>query len=763
MYKKFVASFMTALMAAMTLVSPALGATALKDYPTFLGKVGDFYVVVGKNAAASDVAGAIDIAANLAQLSFKETTVTGVAAVGLTGIERKIAIPSSSAGSQIGGTGANNLPDVLRNFHFSGLKEGQFEYKGTKYSYHERVVLPTSGTNLILTHSLASQVNGTLKMRLEQNGVRYRYVFDTAIPTSTFSFSSANATSYADPLTVNVMGREFRVVAIPSTTSFDALVGSVGWVDQGSTTGLTVGDLTALVDIVYSGNQARIRVVDKDGNTQFTDLVGTGGKSFTYKGDTYNIKVLQGLTITVAGAGTNTAQLLFGKGDVEKTFDGTSGSTISEWGSDWKIGGSFGSSNNVAAGSYIEVAYNPDSIDDPKRYFEPGKKLTGPNGYFELQLAGYSPDKFAQVIIEPSGTVTVFNSTTVTTSMDTMRGLKLSLGTPAVAGTLVYGGTGYDEVYLLFNESDQAAHFNNTEALFAYKDKTSGKVVNLTAPATQSPSGVTTSVIGKVDLSYGGPGASLVNSLTFFFDANKLIANVTLNSTATVAQVALNFTNRTVASTTDVPELMLGASESVADSNDVRALVEGSVSDVSTQVASTPIVTDGGVLLYSVKSNAEANKGVVGIPPETVYGLMQFGKIGEAAPAPAAGVVKEVVAVTTAVAKLDSEVTTADNTGKHLVLVGGPCVNTLVAVLKTAGKFAYGCADWPARNFAVIEAIDGAFATGKQVVVVAGTRAEDTRLASSVLQAYATKLAGVTASKVEVTGTTLATATVTPA
>src|SRR3989344_1235632 len=119
MFKKFVASFMTALMAAMTLVSPALGATALNTYPTFLGKVGDFYVVVGAKAAASDVAGAIDIAANLAQLSYKDTTVSGTTSSGLTGTERKIIIPSDSDTGQIAGSAANNLAIKLKTFHFT--------------------------------------------------------------------------------------------------------------------------------------------------------------------------------------------------------------------------------------------------------------------------------------------------------------------------------------------------------------------------------------------------------------------------------------------------------------------------------------------------------------------------------------------------------------------------------------------------------------------------------------------------------------------
>jgi len=174
MFKKFVASLMAALMAVVTIATPALAATALNTYPTFLGKSGDFYVVVGKNAATSDVAGAIDVASNLAQLSY--TDVAGsTSSTGLTGTDRKIAIPSSSSGSYIGASSpnSNQFPATLKTYHYSALKESQFEFKGTKYNYHEQVALATSGTGLLLTHMLTSPVNGTLKMRVEQSGVEY--------------------------------------------------------------------------------------------------------------------------------------------------------------------------------------------------------------------------------------------------------------------------------------------------------------------------------------------------------------------------------------------------------------------------------------------------------------------------------------------------------------------------------------------------------------------------------------------------------------
>jgi hypothetical protein len=95
---------------------------------------------------------------------------------------------------------------------------------------------------------------------------------------------------------------------------------------------------------------------------------------------------------------------------------------------------------------------------------------------------------------------------------------------------------------------------------------------------------------------------------------------------------------------------------------------------------------------------------------------------------------QQVIPIITNVVKLDSEVTTSDESNNDLILVGGPCINTLVAQLATGGKFPYTCANWPGRNFGRIQLVSDAFATGKTALVVAGTRADDTRLASQIVQ-----------------------------
>ena len=122
---------------------------------------------------------------------------------------------------------------------------------------------------------------------------------------------------------------------------------------------------------------------------------------------------------------------------------------------------------------------------------------------------------------------------------------------------------------------------------------------------------------------------------------------------------------------------------------------------------------------------------------------------------------EKVVPITTPIAKLDSEVTDADKTTKHLILVGGPCVNDLVAELAAAGKLKYDgevltCDAWNAKTaageeFGLIELIEDAFAEGKVALVVAGSRAPQTREACNVLmdyEAHATEFAGQVAVKV---------------
>jgi hypothetical protein len=79
--------------------------------------------------------------------------------------------------------------------------------------------------------------------------------------------------------------------------------------------------------------------------------------------------------------------------------------------------------------------------------------------------------------------------------------------------------------------------------------------------------------------------------------------------------------------------------------------------------------------------------------------------------------------------------------------------------LKSRTLFPYTCEDWPGENFAIVKVIEDAFASGRIVLVVAGTRAQDTRTATSLLSQG--KLADRTESSVKIVGE-VATYQVTP-
>lgn len=746
--KKWIATGLSALMAGSTLAAAALAASPLSNYPTFFG--GNVpYVVVGASAATSDVVGAVDIMASLAVVSTTEKTIPSGTTTAYTGIERKVAIPTTSSGSVIGGSGTNQLPDPLKNYHFSGLLQGQYSFKGTAHNYHEEV--DEGAVTPMLTHSLVSYVNGTMKMKVDTGAVTYKYVFDDAVSGTDFNATAASTTTYQTPVTVKVAGKDFLIVAIPSTTSFIALTGTVAWVQAGSDTGITVGGLTALVDAVYTNTQAAIRVVDANGNlVQNLGVVGTDSKSFTYGGDTYKIKILNTATSSKESV-ADSAQVVFGKGDVEKTYDNSDTAYLSDWTTDWKISGVFNTAGIIKANDYITVTYSPTTLEEANKYYAAGSKFQGPGQYFELNYAGLTPNQFAKITVQPVTGKTVYNST-VTTGYSTVSGLNGLEIASDVAGTLVSGGQGYDKMYVLFNASGSAGTFNDTFAWLAYFDKTTSRVVNLdTATYPQKIQIVNGSYQNfTITLSYGGPGATAQYSLYGIFDKTTLIGDFIVKSGSTT-NVDMAYVNRTLASTSAVPELVLGGTVSKAEGNDVTSLVEGTLSDVALQYGD--ILTDNGLQVYSVKGNGDGDKVIVGVPPETIYGLVQFGKIG--ATSTTGGTYSEFTPITSAVAKLDTELATdADRSAKNLVLVGGPCVNQLVRDLATAGKIAYTCDNWPGRDFGLIQSVDDAFATGKVAVVVAGTRAADTRLASSVLQQYATQLATQSGQVVEVTGTT---------
>lgn len=96
-----------------------------------------------------------------------------------------------------------------------------------------------------------------------------------------------------------------------------------------------------------------------------------------------------------------------------------------------------------------------------------------------------------------------------------------------------------------------------------------------------------------------------------------------------------------------------------------------------------------------------------------------------------AGTVNKAVPIKSPIAKLDSEISTA-SLNTDLILLGGPCANTLVAQLLSPDNIT--CNSWTYQT-GLIKEVASAFGSTHKALIVAGTQGTDTRaLAAKVMQ-----------------------------
>ncbi|MFH2028495.1 MAG: S-layer protein [Nanoarchaeota archaeon] len=88
--------------------------------------------------------------------------------------------------------------------------------------------------------------------------------------------------------------------------------------------------------------------------------------------------------------------------------------------------------------------------------------------------------------------------------------------------------------------------------------------------------------------------------------------------------------------------------------------------------------------------------------------------------------------------KLDSELTLDDKELNNIIIIGGPCANSLAAELAAMGRIK-NCEEAVAESMpgeAYIDLVENAFADGKHAIVVQGYTSDDTRKAAYLLQNY---------------------------
>jgi len=776
MKEKLIASFLVAL----TVIAPIVSAASnLGQYPTFLATDHTLgaYVVVGETAATADVVGAINLAIRLAELSYEVKSVSGTASSEYTGIMRDgIDICTIDTTTTAGLNSCNvtkavssgvAMPAQIKNTHYSTLKDGAFTWRSTSYTYAEQVDIE----GVIVRHKLAAtNVNGTEKMVIGDSDIKYEYVFKKTL-TGTGSPDTPN---YTYPIDIELLGKKFTVVGVDS----DSILMLTGSVCTGvtATNPCVYGDYSVYTPLGGT-TFVSVSIKDKDGKVVGTDTVsdwssGTSKtKTFSSLGLDVTVTSISALTEgTVVGVNMVVGPTGTTTHDYDTTADVESTGSANEafpgaprWGIQFSASGC--SAGTIGSGSKIQVVYKPSTTE----YYVAGQHVSLPNNYGELGFEGWNTDDFATITIGPYGPVSVYNDTDKAVEQTYLYGIEISSNKAGV----IYGGTDYySKAYVLFNASNPAVP--DFPVVIAWPDTTTGKLLvadnwrNLGALETgNGTDSVTTQyAYATLNSTYGMFWYSFkINNGEKNFYVNVQVGNITNNVITVYAgdgaaskSIDMGFQNYTswdkAGARFEQQFIKLGATINSAEATEVNATTEASTgADRNAGARTQDIVDDTGLILLDTKTNAASDKVVFKVPSKALAAKLYLGVKG--ATTPTENTYNKIVPVTSTVAVLDSDVMSAKATytAKNLVLVGGPCKNTVVADLAATGSFPYTCANWPARNFGLIKVIDDAYNPGKVVVVVAGTTRTETKVACAALQLYDTKLVGQTASTVEVTGT----------
>jgi len=775
---------MTALIALLTTTSPVLAAEQLGNYPTFLkaadGTLGA-YVVVGSIASVEDVVGAIDLATRLAEVG-KTTTTTSCASssAAVDGVSKDTLPIQQGHVNEV-------FPGAIRSFHYSKLNTGTFSWASNNYDYYEDIQL---GTDSIYTsHDFSTTgINGTQSLVIPTNVLKYRYVFNKALNlgSKTDAKGTTAAPEYTYPINLNLLGKPFQIVGL-GTDQVVMLSGSIGTAT--ATTPVVYGDYSAYSDLGYNAGWARVILKDKAGNTVDTMVITQAGdKTSTAAGLTVKVTAVRALQDgTIVGS-----DIVMGPtNNIEKTYPATcdiSGTGTSDFKfpgeTEWCIQGTGITTGNITVGDAIEVVYKPSTTKYIKSTdATPALALPNSYGNFGFVGTGFNYDSWVTLTFTPvtgksaywdSGMTGASNSTLAASNLN---GIEISSD---VAGSIVNGTNGYNKAYILFNYTSNATII---PVMVGFWDSVNSRIAVDLNPSTAYYRVLN----GTVNLDKGwsydfnftisySNGAAAGDRQYLFINVShpgnsstvngvgtggaSVFGSIVLGKTAAGQynnSVLINYVNKTLWTASAVPEFRL-LSTSTAQATDVQAYstdTSGIERKVDVGTSTQDVVTDAGSIIVTPNTYSGSDIVKVKVPAQLLYAKLYVGSLTSGTTGSSVSYASyPSIPITSAVAKLDTEITATEK-AKNLVAVGGPCVNSVAAAALGLTYPACGASSTIPESKGLIKVVASPYTegTGKYVLVVAGWEAANTRAATSVLQLYDTKLTGVTASAVQVTGT----------
>jgi hypothetical protein len=696
--RKLGATLLGATMAASAFMVPAMAASSLQDYPAPFVDNGNtnFLIVVGQNANPGDIVGAINVAVRLGAERGESVTCAGGSTI-TGGVEKELTLDETFS-SQFSTMKYNKL---------AGYQHGVLRWNSKDVNFNDE--LKINGIKFVTSvndKDLGSDIYlGTGASTYTD--FKYSYVIDDP----DFNTSKVN-TSTSTKLNIKFLGKNLEITDVEDGQMTFKLANEVV---------LGAGETTTVDTIAIKVNSI--------GQNSVSVTVGGDTKIVT-SGDEYdfgNMKVKINDILYTDDVASRQVDMSVGT-DIEKTVDdGDPMTAFGEPDDTQEANWVWGIENTSTSKLTISAKYNQKLLD----HKDPLKKV---GDYF------YLPQNYSSVVVSKLSTT---DYDTIKGDMDTYVTInKLENGNNAVDLTDLNGflltsgksGTGFevnvtgsglvetDTVYLL--DDGAAAH----RVIGAYKDTDN-----------------------KIKVFYNGTAGSLNDAVTdqlklYYQDTDLQMTFV--NNATSLALTIVEGVEGSIAWDVDLKNQMLGDTQGTAD------VAELTINATNRGTVEEDYRTLYGFIVRDPKSNGDSDQLEIAVPSEQLKATVIVQGSSSTTTVTNGTAIKKAVPIVDNIARLDTDSGMAALTqSKNLILVGGPCVNSLTAQALGLPAGTCGAASTVPENNAMIKIVNNAFAQGLTALVVAGWEAENTRAACSVLQQFSSYTAGLTGTGVEVDGT----------
>ncbi|MBT5274582.1 hypothetical protein HOL82_01410 [Candidatus Woesearchaeota archaeon] len=647
--------------------------------------------------------------------TLSQAAVTTVAGTGTTevtgGVAKAILIGTPLSNSTAFGTGANGTG--VDDDDVSTLFDGEINIdvgSDKNYDVHETIVF-TDGASIEtgLTSANPSEDFGTMTfLEMDKDSMKYQYVFDDLLDRDNWI---SNATS-ASSIDITLLGHDLEITAATNTSLT---------VNLATEYFMKVGD-----DVVVDGKTVTLEevgsssvVINVDGTTEVVDSNTKTVNGIKIRGESYFAK-------DEVGAGSATISI--GE-DISKTYKNND-EFIGEDDNDpnwrWEL------ANLATNKPLINVSWDQivdDSDDTHLVSVENGESVSLPNSYGEVYLNKYAVEDRQEYKVS------------IETGLE-IKGYGGGIGDVTSGKAILFeavGASGDDAFTVNSSKTDQVwAYLNTTgtNVYFAYLNTTNNEPTfihnvsdwtdNATARNAFTLDFKDTSVQVTLAVSH------LTNDFNWTIGNEDAHGNILLNTEN--SSNAFEYIGDSDGDTTTANDLRYGTRDISGWDEDTR--------------------TQAGFIITSYKDSRASDTVTFSVPGDNVNYDVEVVVGGTTSALAVTGGSLEQADLSSLRAVTFDDV--VDKTSGHLILVGGPAVNSLTAEALGLEFPTSGVASTIPENKAILKWIDGAFGGSNTVLIVAGWEAAETQAAASVLQAYSTyssDLDGKTS--VEVVGTTV--------